>query len=296
MSTFKAFIGRHSVLTYFILTFVISWGGILIVIGGPGAIPTPGEQAMKLLPVAIVVMVLGPSVSGILLTGIVYGRMGLREFLSRLLRWRVHARWYVVALLTAPILIAVILFAFSLISPAYIPGIVSTNDRATLLISGIAAGLVAGILEELGWTGFATPQLRLRYGILTSGLIVGFLWGGWHFLVTFWGSGSPSGGFSPELLLPPLLFYVGVLPVYRVLMVWVYDRTESLLIVMLMHATLTANTNFILSPSVKGVPFMVYYLVLAAVLWVVVAIITAANGGRLTRQTHGVNGFKGIGS
>ena len=169
----KAFIKKHSVLTYFALAFAISWGGILLVIGGPGAIPTPDEQAMKLLPVAIMVMVLGPSVAGILLIGLVYGRAGFREFLPRLLRWRVNARWYAVALLTAPILIAAILFAFSLTSPAYTPGIVSTNDKAVLLISGIAAGLAAGIFEELGWTGFATPQLRLRYGILTSGLILG---------------------------------------------------------------------------------------------------------------------------
>ena len=284
MSAFKAVIKRHPLLTYFVLTFAISWGGILLVIGGPGAIPTHSEQAMKLLPVAIMVMVLGPSVAGILLTGLVYGRAGFREFLSRLLRWRVHAGWYAVAILTAPVLIAAILFAFSLTSPAYIPGIVSTNDKAALLVSGIAAGLAAGIFEELGWTGFATPQLRLRYGILTSGLILGFLWGGWHFLVTFWGSGAPSGGLSLDLLLPPLLFYVGVLPAYRVLMVWLYDRTGSLLVAMLMHATLTANTNFILSPTVRGVPFMIYYLVLAAALWVVIAAVAVTNSRRLSRQ------------
>ena len=91
----------------------IGLGVILVIIGGPGAIPTPNEQAMKLLPVAIVGMVLGPSISGILLTGLVYGRSGLREFRSRLLKWRVNARWYVIALLMAPILIMIILFAFS---------------------------------------------------------------------------------------------------------------------------------------------------------------------------------------
>jgi hypothetical protein len=32
-----------------------------------------------------------------------------------------------------------------------------------------------------------------------------------------------------------------VLPAYRVLMVWIYDRTESLLVV-LMHSTLSAST------------------------------------------------------
>jgi hypothetical protein len=36
MTTTKAFIVRHPVLTYFALTFAISWGGVLLVIGGPG--------------------------------------------------------------------------------------------------------------------------------------------------------------------------------------------------------------------------------------------------------------------
>ena len=102
--------------------------------------------------------------------------------------------------------------------------------------------------------------------------------------MTFWGSGDPSSGFSFALLLPPLLFYVGVLPAYRVLMVWVYERTESLLVAMLMHATLTANTNFILSPPVRGVSFMIYYFVLAAALWIVVAAVAMANRRRLSRQ------------
>lgn len=284
MTTIKAFIKRHPVLTYFVLTFAISWGGILIIIGGPSAIPTPSEQAMKLLPIAILVMVLGPSVAGILLTGLVYGRAGFRESLSRLLRWRVNVRWYGVALLISPILITVILFAFSRISSLFIPGIVTTDDKAALVMSGIAAGLAAGIIEELGWTGFVIPRLRLRYGILASGLILGYIWGVWHFLVEFWGSGDPSGRLSLDILIPPLIFYVGVLPAYRVIMVWVYDRTESLLVAMLMHATLTANTTFILSPSVRGIPFMIYYLVLAAALWVVITVVAATNGWRLSRQ------------
>jgi hypothetical protein len=111
--------------------------------------------------------------------------------------------------------------------------------------------------------------------------MVGVLHGVWHFLPTFWGSGDSSGVFSLFLFLPPCLFYVGVLPAYRLLMVWGYDRTESLLVAMLMHASLTASTLFILSPSAKGIPLIIYYLILTAVTWAVVAAVTAANGGKL---------------
>jgi membrane protease YdiL (CAAX protease family) len=287
MSTIKTFIQRRPVPTYFVLTFAISWGSILLVIGGPGAIPSPSEQAMKLLPVAILTMLAGPSVAGILLTGLVYGRAGFRQLLSRLLRWQVGARWYAVALLTAPLLVTATLFALSLTSPLFLPGIFTTDDKTSLLLFGIGWGLAAGFFEELGWTGFAAPGLRPRYGVLTTGLIVGSLWGVWHFLVTFWGSGDSSGTLSLDLLLPPLLFYVGVLPVYRVLMVWVYDCTGSLLVAMLMHASLTASTLFILKPQATEVPLLFYYLILTAVLWVVVAMVAMATGEQFERGRVG---------
>ena len=37
MTRLKAFIGRHPVASYFGLTFVNSWGGALLAIGGSGA-------------------------------------------------------------------------------------------------------------------------------------------------------------------------------------------------------------------------------------------------------------------
>jgi uncharacterized protein len=139
---------------------------------------------------------------------------------------------------------------------------------------------MVGIFEELGWTGFAIPRMKLRYGILGTGLIVGVLWGAWHFPPFFWGSGAASGTLPLALFLPVLLFTW--LPAYRVLMVWVYDRTESLLVAMLMHVSLVAS-NVILVPLATGVALVTYDLVWAAVLWVVVGAVAVANGGHLSR-------------
>ena len=186
---------------------------------------------MTIGPVVYLAMLAGPSVAGILMTGLVSGRAGFRELLARLLKWRVGGRWYAVALLTAPLLVTAVSLALSLLSPEFLPAIFTTDDKAPLLLSGLAAGLMVGIFEELGWTGFAIPRLRLRYGVLTTGLIVGLLWGAWHFLL-FWEPGSFSGALPLALLLVRLFSW---LPAYRVLMVWVYDRTGSLLVAMLMH-------------------------------------------------------------
>lgn len=95
-----------------------------------------------------------------------------------------------------------VLLALSLISPEFLPRIFTTDDKITLLLMGIAVGLGAGILEELGWTGFAIPRMRLRYGVLSTGLIVGVLWGAWHFFVNLWASGVTSGAISLAIYLP----------------------------------------------------------------------------------------------
>ena len=283
MTTVKVFIKRHSVATYFALTFAISWGGVLI-LGAPYGMPATSEHFNKMWPIVFLPYFFGPAMTSILLTGLVYGRVGLRELLSRLLRWRVGARWYVVALLTAPLLVTPTLLLLSLTSPVFLPGILTTTDKVSLLLSGVVVGLLfGGLLEELGWTGFAVPELRRRYSILVAGVTVGFLWAVWHFLPTFWGSGDSSGAFSLLLFLPPCLYYVGVLPAFRVLMVWVYDHTESLPVVMLMHASLTASTLFILAPAARGIPLMIYYVVLTAVAWIAVAAVAVANRGQLTR-------------
>jgi membrane protease YdiL (CAAX protease family) len=289
MTTSIAFFKRHAVLLYYVLVFAISWGGILMVVAPTGFPGTP-EQTETIFYPALLVMLVGPTIAGILLTGLVYGREGLRALLARLFRWRVGARWYAVALLATPLLLTATLLVLALTSPVFLPGIVTADDKAALLLMGIAVGLIGGFLEELGWTGFAVPELRRRHGILATGLIVGLLWGVWHFLLTFWASGDATGALSLSLLAPPLIFYVAVLPVYRVLMVWVYDRTESVLVAMLMHASLIASTFFLLAPLATGMALSAYYLILTVALWVVVAAVAVANHGHITRQPLGQQG------
>jgi hypothetical protein len=36
MTTIKAFLKKHSVLTYYLLTFIISWGGVIILVQNQG--------------------------------------------------------------------------------------------------------------------------------------------------------------------------------------------------------------------------------------------------------------------
>ncbi len=271
---------RHSVLAFFVTTFVISWGCILLVIG-PGGFLGVKEPSEALLPFVYLATLAGPSVAGILLTGLIDGREGFRELTSRLCKWGVNVRWYAVAFIIAPLLMTVILIALSPISPVFLPAIFTTEGKAGLLLTGILMGAVVGFFEELGWTGFVTPRLRQRYNIITTGLIIGVLWGLWH-LPLFLGSVHSSGVIPPSVYLSVLLF--SFLPVYRVLMTWVYNQTGSLFVAVLMHAPLTAGQLIIIPPTISGAALMTYNILFTVALWIIVAIVAVPNSKQHLRQ------------
>ncbi|MEZ4867046.1 MAG: CPBP family intramembrane glutamic endopeptidase [Caldilineaceae bacterium] len=281
MTTTKAFIKRHAVFSYYVLTFAISWGAVLGMMGLTG-LPTTKAQIEAVLPVAIIAMLLGPSASGLLLIALVDGKAGFHDLRSRLGRWRVDIRWYAIALLLAPLLILAVLMALSVISPVYLPGVLTREDKIARLILGLVSAVVTGICEELGWTGFVTPRLRQHYSILATGLIIGVLWGAWHIVpMVIMPSIAYAAPFSPAVYIAvrTLSFLVGSLVAFRVLMVWVYDRTQSLLLLILMHIGLTA-ANIIYEPeALGGMSNFILDFVTAAALWAVVTVVI-----RVTRK------------
>jgi membrane protease YdiL (CAAX protease family) len=271
------FVKRHPVVAFYILAFAISWGGILSVIGGPGNVPGTPEQVGNLFLPVMLAWFAGPSVASIVLTGLVYGRAGYRDLLARLLRWRVSLRWYAVSLLAAPIVSVALALALTPRFPELLPNIMATNDRVAVVMMGIAYGIIGGgFLEELGWTGFTAPRLLPRYRVLRTGLIVGVLWGAYHFSVIY-RAGNPSG-LVPLVILAAQLF--AWMPAVRVLMVWVYDRTESLLVIMLMHASLVASMFILQSTTMSGLAQLTFLLMFGALWWVVVGAVALANAGR----------------
>ena len=271
----SVFIKRYQLFIYYILTFTISWGGILFLVG-PDGIPGTREEFETLYPVVILALLAGPSVASIIMTWLIDGGAGLRKLFSLALKWRVGIRWYFVALLASPLVFAVISFVLALLFPEFLPGIVTSNDKASLLILGIIAGLIGGFLEELGWTGFVLANLRQHYSVFITGIIMGVLWGAWHLLINFWSSGSSSGTLSMVLLLHSLFFSIGILPAFRMLMVCVYNHTESLLVATLMHMSLIIS-NILFVPSASGVHLITWSLVLAVALWIINAAVAVVN-------------------
>jgi len=281
------FIRRNPVLVYYVLTFALSWGAILVAVG-PHGFPVNPARLGKMLPVLILSMLLGPGVASVLLTGVVGGRAEYRNLLSRMLRWRVGIEWYATAILVPPLLLMAVPLALSIWDPEFVPRVFNDVDKRSLLQLGLAAGLSVGVFEELGWTGFAIPRLRLRLGVLGTGVLVGFLWGAWHIPVIALQSGTASGALSFANSLGALVFSFGLLPAFRVVMVWAYDHSGSLLLAMIMHMSLAASNIIFGLASAKGRTSPLFTLVLSVALWIVIAVISSASRRRVAEQVlHG---------
>jgi len=274
---------KHPLLTYYFVTFLISWGGVVLVSGGPGRISSKPSD-VPFLPLYFIT-VAGPILASLLLTGLYNGKKGYRELLSRLFKWRAPARWYAVALFAAPLSVFAALFALTLTSPVFMPGIFSSgnnpvavafglpgDNKITLSLFVLGLGLFNGFVEEVGWTGFATPKLPLNHHLIASGLNLGIMWGLWHLLSNFIGSAEAAGAVPVPLYLLVMLF--SFLPPFRILLVWVYEHTESLLIGVLMHASLNVFWILSMPVAITGRERMTWYIVWAAVLWGLVAIVS----------------------
>ena len=271
------FINRHPLLVYYLLTFALSWGGFVLAVGPSALVNTNWLAEGAFLP-AVMAMLAGPSLAGLLLTGVVDGRAGYRDLFSRLCKWRVGIRWYAVAILPAPIIAAAVLVALSLTSPLFI-----TDDKATVVLGGLGAAVMT-VLEEIGWTGFAVPRLRRRHSVPMTGLIAGVLWALWHFLQQVFIGGTYAGGIPLAVfVMLSILAAVASLTAYRVLMVWVYDGTGSLLVTTLMHGMLTASTIFWFTPIATGAAFLADVWLVAAALWVGVGAVAVAEGWLMSR-------------
>lgn len=281
-STINTLIKRRPVLSFYSIVFLISWGGFFLAIG-----PTTNLEVVNIPLIAVVSMAAGPIVAGLLMTALVYGMAGFREFRSRLFKWRVSARWYAMALVPAPLLLGSILLAlYSVVSPDFLPGIITAKDKIPFLLFNITIALVAGLLEEIGWTGFAVPTLRRRYGVFATGVIAGVFWGAWHFLGNIAAAETVCGTLSVPVFLALILLglLAGSSVAFRVLMVWVFDRTGSLLVAILMHMSYTATIR-ILTVSIEGVPLIIYGFTSDIAWWIVVAVVAVATRVQFSRTT-----------
>jgi membrane protease YdiL (CAAX protease family) len=222
---------QHPIAAFLILTLAWSWSIwslLFLVIEPGGLLDNPPPIAFLF----VIVGGLGPSLSGLVVTRLVYGHAGMQELKKRL-RHRHVGRWWL-ALLIIPAVTA--LTPLLRVIAGY-----PVDGRAMLAVigPGLGLGLIAGLMEEIGWRGFLLPHLLQRHKPFTATLLTGLIWGGlWHGYADYFGLGDKGFAFWPlMLLLGPVL-----LTAWSLILTWVYEKTKaSLLLSILMHASISSS-------------------------------------------------------
>ncbi len=260
-------IKKHAIKLYFFFVFFISWC-VVALMAGLGNIPINYDRILVPIPVLYSAILLGPSVSGLIMIAFVDGKTGMLNLQTRLFNFKVGFKWYVLAIFATPLLSMVILTFLSTQSSDYYIAVFQSTQPMGLIMSGLFSGIMVGVFEEIGWSGFVIPQMKKRYNNWQTGLYVGIIWGAWHFIL-FLESGSFTGVLPLMILLGRLFAW---LPPYRILMVRLYSHTESLPIVMLCHASLVFTVTTLVPMTLKGASLLIWLITWSAVLWLVIVI------------------------
>ncbi|MEO6956786.1 MAG: type II CAAX endopeptidase family protein [Antricoccus sp.] len=241
---------KRSLIGFFVASFVLSWGmGIAYVI-----FQEPIEKIfgkMGYTNPVFILMVYAPGIVGVAMVWRHAGIAGLRSFFRRFTLWRMPLIWWLVLLLGLP---AVYYAGAALVGNNMGPEDVTSWSA---VLPALAAMLLIGPIEELGWRGIALPLLQRRWSPLWASLILGLIAAVWH-APSFLLSGTKQSGWA---FWP---FFFGVIAISVILTVMFNASGGSLLIAFLFHA----QVNGPFWPN--GQPWDMWLFVAAAVVIAVV--------------------------
>ena len=181
--------------------------------------------------------VFGVALAAVLVVAASDGRAGVRDLARRSLRWRVGARWYLLAVLGLPVV--VLAGAIALFGTAALEALA---DDWRLLLTRVLPVLLLQLAlfqlaEEVGWMGFLQARLQDRHGPLKASLLVTVPFALWHLPDMF-----AQVGLATALLLLPILAAAHLCA--RVVLGWLYNATgASVLLVAVFHASFDATVN-----------------------------------------------------
>jgi len=225
---------------YLILSVIVSWPVILLM---KAQLPTDfktGDIASLTNAIGSLNMLygFGPMISAIVVTLIYRDKSDLREIFRKVILWKVSFRWYLLALLPViPQWIGLFLWAHLTGTQLILPTI-GTYLSSWLQISLIATAYY--ITEEFGWRGYMLPRLLSMHSWMKSSLIIGIVWGFWHYPLWIFSTWSTTGSVTESslMVLANTVFVIGL----SFIVTWIFKNTRgSILFAMLLHGSNQAN-------------------------------------------------------
>ena len=265
----KSNVRKHPVLTYFFLTYVITWTCWIIVFlmfdpyrASPELTPT---TLLIILEILAKIGACGPGIAGLILTLTLYGKSGLRDFINRIFRWKVNPIYYLFAFFI-PIVIYMIPLSIELMLGETFPSIILEIGLIGFILHYLNRLLLGNYEEEIGWRGFAQHHLQKTQSPIKMSLIIGLPHAIWHVPMFLIEDGSID-------LLVFLIYTIRVV-ILTFLVTWLYSKTQSVLLTALLHVTVNESSVFLAANTIQGIFIL---MVILAVVGIILILFFAEN-------------------
>ncbi|MFJ5695108.1 CPBP family intramembrane glutamic endopeptidase [Arthrobacter sp. NPDC093125] len=176
----------------------------------------------------------GPTLAGLIVIALTRGTAGLRELAYRLTKVRIPWHW-VAAILLIPVLLAIASLAVAFVLGGFQP--LHYNPLVPLILAGpflVHLLIFTGLAEEIGWRGYALPELLRRHTAEKASWILGLAWGLWHLpsnLLLPYLRGQLTIPMAIAVLLGLTFGAVG----WTIVLTWLYINTGSLFWMVVLH-------------------------------------------------------------
>jgi uncharacterized protein len=205
-----------------------------------------------------ILSVFTPSIVALIYTSITRGKKGVFELFVGQTIQKTGLKWLIISLLGIPILASLAMLTLLRFD------ISEFHLRTTQWMPQIVVIILIALGEEYGWRGFLLPRLMNRFNLFYSSIILGLIWGFWHFPAYLIGTGVPLQMNFMVFLLWVILgtLFIG----------WIYYNTQSVLTSILAHIGANAAFNYlIILPEFTGSmnAFWVFLLYLSIIISVV---------------------------
>lgn len=206
----------------------------------------------------------GPTIAGIIVTALFKGKQGLQELFKQLIRFNIPLKWYVYAIII-PISICLASLALGFVMTGLTPIQFNFLVPLSLIIPFFFYMLIfTGLAEEVGWRGYALPELQKKYTAEKASWILGIAWGLWHLpanLAIPYLTGTLTIPFVVMIVMALTFGIVG----WTIVLTWFYNNTKSLFLIIFIHGFMNTLQSYLILSSNNPVAPIMYVLVAWAI-------------------------------
>lgn len=235
-----------SLIPFLLITFGLAWSILAVFIFLPEIAHKFFGNLTGAHPLFFL-CVYSPAIAAFVIVAYYGGLKGIKRYLSRILLWRCSVGWYIFIIIVIPLVFYIGASIKDSPSETLFP-----FDSIQALLLALLFSAIKGPIEEFGWRGLALPLLQRKFAPIWASLILGVIWGIWHFpAFLLSGTQQSNWSFAP--------FFVGCIAISIIATALFNTSRGSILLAAFFHFMLM-NPVF---PEAD--PYDTYLLVLIAI-------------------------------